>query len=78
MPNFRFSIRVEKHEEGYSAFCSELQGCYAQGESYEEAMEAIRDAVRLHVEDRLENGEEIPLILAPSQVNEVAILRGSP
>lgn len=60
MTTLRFSIRVEKYPEGYAAFCSELQGCYAQGESYEEAMEAIRDAVRLHVEDRIERGEEIP------------------
>jgi predicted RNase H-like HicB family nuclease len=57
---YRFSIRVEKHLEGYSAFCSELQGCYAQGDTYEAAMDAIRDAVRLHIEDRLAEGEEIP------------------
>ena len=60
MTNYRFSIRVEKHAEGYAAFCSELQGCYAQGDTYEEAMAAIGDAVRLHVEDRLASGEEIP------------------
>jgi predicted RNase H-like HicB family nuclease len=60
MTDYRFSIRVEKHPEGYSAFCSELQGCYAQGDTYEAAMEAIRDVVRLHIEDRLAEGEEIP------------------
>lgn len=27
---------------------------------YEEALENIRDAIRLHLEDRLETGEEIP------------------
>lgn len=51
---------IEQDEEGYFAFCPELQGCYAQGESYEEVLENIRDAIRLHVEDRLENNEEIP------------------
>ncbi len=60
MRRFSFTIRVEKHAEGYAAFCSELQGCYAQGETYEAAMEAIGDAVRLHVQDRLAQGEEIP------------------
>ena len=44
---------------GYFAFCPELQGCYTQGDSYEEVMENIRDAIRLHVEDRIENGEDI-------------------
>ena len=60
MKNYHFSIRVEKYKEGYAAFCSELQGCYAQGDTYEGALAAIRDAVRLHVEDRLAEGEDIP------------------
>jgi len=51
---------VERDEDGYFAFCPELQGCYTQGETYEEALENIEDAIRLHVEDRLQSGEEIP------------------
>lgn len=60
MNTYRFSVVVEKDQDGYFAFCSELQGCYTQGETYEEALENIKDAIRLHVEDRLEAGEEIP------------------
>jgi len=57
---FRFSAVIEKDKDGYFAFSPELQGCYVQGDTYKEALENIRDAIRLHVEDRLENGEEIP------------------
>ena len=53
------SVVIEKDADGYFAFCPELQGCYTQGETYEAALENIRDAIRLHVEDRLEAGEEI-------------------
>jgi predicted RNase H-like HicB family nuclease len=60
MKTYRFSVVIEKDEEGYFAFCPELQGCYTQGDTYEEALENIKDAIRLHVEDRLETGEEIP------------------
>ena len=60
MKTYRFSVVVEKDHDGYFAFCPELQGCYTQGETYEEALENIKDAVRLHVEDRIEAGEEIP------------------
>ena len=60
MKNSRFSIAIEKDENGYFAFCPELQGCYTQGDTYEEVLENIKDAIRLHVEDRLENKEEIP------------------
>ncbi len=60
MRSYRFSVVIEKDKDGYFAFCPELQGCYSQGDTYEEALENIRDAVHLHLEDRLESGEEVP------------------
>ncbi|MEM3658275.1 MAG: type II toxin-antitoxin system HicB family antitoxin [Candidatus Hadarchaeum sp.] len=51
---------IERDADGYYAFCPELQGCYTQGKTYEEALENIKDAIRLHVEDRLASGEEVP------------------
>jgi predicted RNase H-like HicB family nuclease len=60
MHNFRFSVVIEKDEEGYTAFCPELQGCYAQGETYEVVLDNIRDAIHLHIDDRIESGEKIP------------------
>ncbi len=60
MKPYRFSVVMEKDAEGYFAWCPELQGCYTQGATYEEALEALRDAIRLHVEDRLANHEPIP------------------
>lgn len=60
MKNYRFSVIVEKDTDGYFASCNELRGCYTQGETYEEAIENIKDAISLHVEDRIQSGEEIP------------------
>ena len=60
MKTYRFSVVVEKDEDGYFAFCPELQGCYTQGDTYEEVLENIKDAIRLHVNDRLDSGEKIP------------------
>ena len=60
MKTYRFSVIIEKDSEGFFAFCPELQGCYTQGDSYEEALFNIEDAIRLHLEDRLENKEEVP------------------
>ena len=62
MKNYRFFVVIEKDADGYFAFCPELQGCYTQGDSYEETLENIKDAIRLHLEDRIEDGEEIPMI----------------
>lgn len=58
MKNYHFTIVVEKDENGYVAFCPQLQGCYAQGDSYEEVMINIEDAIRLHLEDRIEAKEK--------------------
>ncbi len=60
MKTYRFSVVIEKDSKGYFALCPELQGCYTQGATYEEALANIKDAIRLHVEDRLEAGEEVP------------------
>jgi predicted RNase H-like HicB family nuclease len=60
MKNYRLSIVIEKDADGYYVFCPELQGCYSQGETYEEAVNNIRDAIKLHIEERVANREEIP------------------
>jgi len=60
MSVYRFSVVIERDVNGYYAFCPDLQGCYTQGDTYEEVLGNIKDAIRLHIEDRLETGEEIP------------------
>lgn len=60
MQKFVLPVVIEKDEDGYFVFCPLLQGCYTQGDSYEEAIDNIEDAIRLHLEDRLANNEPIP------------------
>ncbi|MBI4087252.1 MAG: type II toxin-antitoxin system HicB family antitoxin [Candidatus Liptonbacteria bacterium] len=60
MKRYNFSIIIEHDKDGYFASCPELRGCYSQGETYEEALENIKDAIRLHAEDHLFEKEEFP------------------
>lgn len=60
MRDYRFTVVVEKDADGYFAVCPDLQGCYSQGDTYEEALLNIQDAIKLHIEDRIESNEEIP------------------
>ncbi len=62
MNKYNFSVVIEKDSDGYYAMCPDLQGCYTQGDTYEEVIANIRDAIRLHVADRISNGELLPLI----------------
>ncbi len=74
MKRYRLSVVIEKDIEGYFAFCPEIQGCYTQGESYEEILENIKDAIRLHIEDRIESKETIPTVESISLTSlEVAV-----
>ncbi|MBI4282588.1 MAG: type II toxin-antitoxin system HicB family antitoxin [Chloroflexi bacterium] len=61
MKTYRFAVVVEKDQNGYFVSCPQLQGCYTQGQTFEEALENIKDAIKLHVEDRLANKEPIPI-----------------
>ena len=45
-----------------------LQGCYSQGDTYDEAVENLKDAIRLHIEARREVGEPIPIETAVDEV----------
>lgn len=71
MKSYHFAVVVEKDEDGYFAYCPELQGCYTQGDSFEEVLENLKDAIRLHIEDRLVNDEPIPT----SEVVSLSTLR---
>jgi predicted RNase H-like HicB family nuclease len=57
--NYHFAVVVEKDKQGYFAYCPELQGCYTQGGTFEEVIDNITDAIKLHVEDRLANNEPV-------------------
>ena len=59
MKHYNFSIVIENDREGFFVFCPELQGCYSQGDTYEEAIANIKDAIKLHLEDRSSRGEKI-------------------
>lgn len=42
-----YRIVIEKGEDfGYVAHCSTIPGCYSQGNTMEEAIENIKDAIR--------------------------------
>jgi predicted RNase H-like HicB family nuclease len=60
MKNLTLPIVVESDSDGYFVSCPALQGCYSQGDTYEEAVVNIKDAIRLHLDDRLADREEIP------------------
>lgn len=54
-----FSVVIEQDKNGFVAECLDLQGCYTQGKTYEEVVKNIKDAIKLHVADRLARKEKL-------------------
>lgn len=67
---YLFTIIIEKDPDGYYAYCPQLQGCYSQGETYEEALKNIKDAILLHIEDRKAQNESWK---APESINVTSL-----
>jgi len=56
----RFTAVIDYNKYGYWGECPELQGCYTEGDTFEQTIENLREAIVLNVEDRLECGEVLP------------------
>lgn len=41
---------IEKDEHGFYAWCPELKGCQSQGDTLEEAIANIKEAIELYLE----------------------------
>ena len=53
----RYRIQLWETDEGWAVSCPDLQGCHSQGDSKEEALSNIADAIRLWLEvEAEENG----------------------
>jgi predicted RNase H-like HicB family nuclease len=61
MQIYDFKVLLEPDETGgYVIVCPALPGCYRQGDTVEEAMVNIKEAIELCLEDMRARGEPIP------------------
>ena len=57
----KFLVIIEKGEKNYSAYSPDVSGCVATGESVEETLVNMREALEFHFEAMSEDGEAIPI-----------------
>ncbi|HEX2824940.1 MAG TPA: type II toxin-antitoxin system HicB family antitoxin [Burkholderiales bacterium] len=67
----RYLVVVEKGPESYGAYVPDLPGCVAAGETKEEALSLIREAIEFHLEGLKEEGQPIPPPTSSSELVEV-------
>ena len=62
LKKYNLQVIIEQDEDGvYVAECPVLQGCYAQGETFEEAIENIKDVITMCIEELKEEKKKINL-----------------
>ena len=70
--SYNYTVLLEKEEDGgYHAFCPILRGCHSQGDTFEEAIADITEAIELYIESLIADSQPIPrenLIVKPLSV----------
>ena len=60
----QYKVNLKDSEEGYAVWVPGLPGCWSQGETEEEALENIKDAIQAYLEtvNDLSKGKESRLV----------------
>ena len=68
----KYAVIVEKGESSYGAYVPDLPGCIAAGETCEEALQLIHEAIEFHIQGLKEDGLEAPEPCSSVEIVEVA------
>ena len=71
----QFNVILEKDEYGYFAYVPNLKGCVTQGDTLEEAMQNIKEAIEIYIEtlhqDEIASLAKRNYIIAPMEIDTV-------
>jgi len=56
----RFAIVIEPAGINFSGYVPDLPGCIATGQTTAEVEQSLREAIRFHLNDMIEDGTPIP------------------
>ena len=63
----RYAVIIEKSTDAFGAYAPDIPGCVATGETRDEVVRLIQEAIQLHLETLKGEGQPIP---APSSTVE--------
>jgi predicted RNase H-like HicB family nuclease len=65
----KYTVIIEQgRESGYVVYCPALKGCVSQGETKEEALNNIKEAMEAYVEALIEDGLPVPTEIGKDSV----------
>lgn len=69
----KYAVVIEKRDTSFGAYVPDLPGCVSVGETREEVMTLIREAIEFHLEGKREDGENMPEPHSETEYVEVLI-----
>ena len=60
MKHYTLPIIIERDADGFFVSCPALQGCHSFGDTYDEALQNLKEALQVYLEAKLSLGETIP------------------
>ncbi|MGH7277713.1 MAG: type II toxin-antitoxin system HicB family antitoxin [Candidatus Rokuibacteriota bacterium] len=67
----RYMVVIERGETSWGAHVPDLPGCVAVGETREEVLQLIREAIELHIDGLKEDGLPVPTPSSEGEFVEV-------
>jgi predicted RNase H-like HicB family nuclease len=71
MAVMRYMVVIERGETSWGAHVPDLPGCVAVGETREEVLQLIREAIELHIDGLKEDGLPVPTPSSEGEFVEV-------
>jgi predicted RNase H-like HicB family nuclease len=71
MAVMRYMVVIERGEASWGAHVPDLPGCVAVGETREEVLQLIREAIKLHIDGLKEDGLPVPTPSSEGEFVEV-------
>jgi predicted RNase H-like HicB family nuclease len=68
----RYVVILEKGQTSFGAYAPDLPGCIAVGETQEEVLQLMQEAIEMHLESLKEEGLPIPSPTSSSEYIEVS------
>ncbi len=67
----QYLVVIEQGDRGYGAYVPDLPGCIAVGETRQEVLDLIREAIEFHIEGLQEHGDPVPSPASSGQLIQV-------
>ena len=68
----KYAVVIEQGPSSFGAHVPDLPGCVAAGETRDEVISLIKEAIEFHIESLKERGEEVPKASSSIEFIDVA------